>query len=110
VATGLNDGMEPHPTQIKRANPLVASELQTLGRTAASAEASIRLENTRQQRSIAAILKELRRQRQFVEGLGRGLNSRLYINDWSYKRIQEAELRLEAAGFALSAITGPDLG
>jgi hypothetical protein len=73
--------MEPHLTQIKRANPLVASELQTLGRTVASAEAFIRLEITRQQRSIAATLEELRGQRQFVEGLGRGLNRRLHVND-----------------------------
>ena len=102
--------MEPHLTQIERANLLVASELQTLGRTVASAEASIRLEITRQQRSIAATLEKLCGQRQFVEGLGWGLNRRLYINDWSHEGIQEAELRLEAAGLALPAIAGPDLG
>jgi len=57
----------------------------------ASAEAFIRLEITRQQRSITATLKKLRGQRQFVETLGRGLNRRLYINNWSHERIQEAE-------------------
>jgi Centromere DNA-binding protein complex CBF3 subunit, domain 2 len=53
------DGVEPHLTHIERADPLVTSELQTLGRTVASAE---------------------------------------------------TELRLEAAGIALPAIAGPDLG
>jgi hypothetical protein len=81
----------------------VANELQTLGLTVASAEAFIRLEITRQQRSIAATLEKLRRQRQFVESLGRGLNRRLYINDWSHERIQEAESQLRAAGLALPA-------
>jgi hypothetical protein len=75
----------------------------------ASAEAFIRLEITRQQRSITATLKKLRGQRQFVESLGRGLNRRLYINNWSHERIQEAESQLRAAGLALPAITGSDL-
>lgn len=74
-----------------------------------STEASIRLEITRQQRSITATLEELRGQRQMVESLGRGVNRRLYINDWSHERIQEAESRLEAAGLALPIITGSDL-
>jgi hypothetical protein len=47
VVTGLNDVKEPHLTQIERANPLVANELQTLGRTIASPEISIWLEITR---------------------------------------------------------------
>jgi hypothetical protein len=51
--------VESHLTHIERADLLVASELQTLGRTVASAE---------------------------------------------------TELRLEAAGLALPAIAGPDLG
>jgi Transcriptional activator of glycolytic enzymes len=55
-------------------------------------------------------LQELREQRQLIESLGRGLNRRLYVNDWSYERIQEAESRLETAGLALPAITGSDLG
>jgi hypothetical protein len=109
VLVGLNDGEEPHLTQIERANPLVANELQILGLTVASAEASIRLEITRQQRSITATLEELRGQREFVESLGRGLNRRLYINDWSHKRIQEAESQLRAAGLALPAMAGSDL-
>ena len=92
--------------QIERVNPLVAGELQTLGRTVASAETSIRLEITRQQRSIMAALEE---QKQVVENLGRGLNRRLYINDWSHERIQEAESRLRAAGLALPAIADSDL-
>jgi hypothetical protein len=106
VIAGLNDGEEPHLMQIERANPLVASELQTLSRTVASAETSIRLEITRQQRSIVTAIEE---QRQVVENLGRGLNRRLYINNWSHERIQEAESRLRAAGLALPAITDPDL-
>ena len=109
VLIGLNEGEEPHLTQIERATPLVANELQTLGRTVVSAEASIRLDITRQQRSITATLEELRGQRQMVESLGRGVNRRLYINDWSHERIQEAESRLEAAGLALPAIAGSDL-
>jgi len=44
--------------QIERANPLVAGELQTLGQTVASAETSIRLEITRQQRSIVTAIEE----------------------------------------------------
>ena len=75
----------------------------------ASAEASIRLEITRQQRSITVTLEKLRGQREFVESLGRGLNRRLYINDWSHERIQEAESQLRAAGLALPAIAGSDL-
>ena len=47
VLVGLNDGKESHLTQIKKANPLIANELQTLGLTVASAEAFIRLEITR---------------------------------------------------------------
>ena len=92
--------------QIERAKPLVAGELQTLGRTVASAETFIRLEIGRQQRSIVTAMEE---QRQVVENLGRGLNRRLYINDWSHERIQEAESRLRAAGLALPAIIDPDL-
>jgi hypothetical protein len=107
---GLDDGEEPHLVQIERANPLVANELQTLGRTVTSAEAAIRLEIARQQQSSMAALQELREQRQLIESLGQGLNRRLYINDWSQERIQEAESRLEAAGQALPAITGADLG
>lgn len=61
------------------ANLLVANELQILGLTVASAEASIRLEITRQQRSVTAALEELRGQHQSVESLGRGLNRRLYM-------------------------------
>jgi hypothetical protein len=80
VVTGLNDGEEPHLTQIERTKPLVA----TLGRTIASAEVSLLLEITRQQRAIVTALGE---QRQFIENLGRGLNRRLYINDWSHERI-----------------------
>jgi hypothetical protein len=105
VVAGLNDDEEPHLMQIERANPLVAGELQTLGRTVVSAEAFIRLEITRQQRSIVTALEE---QRQVVENLGRGLNRRLYINDWSHERIQEAESRLRAAGLALPAIADLD--
>lgn len=110
VVTRLNDGEEPHLTQVERANPLIANELQILGRTIASTEASIRLEITRKQRSIVTTLEELREQRQFIESLGRGFNRRLYINDWSHERIQEAESRLETAWLTLPAITGPDLG
>ena len=55
-------------------------------------------------------LQELHKQRQFVENLSRGLNRRLYVNDWSYERIQEAESRLEAAGLALPTITSSDPG
>jgi hypothetical protein len=87
-------------------DPLVAGELQTLGRTVASAEVSLRLEITRQQRAIVTALEE---QRQFIENLGRGLNRRLYINDWSHERIQEAESRLRAAELMLPAITDSDL-
>ena len=75
----------------------------------ASAKASIRLEIIRQQRSITATLEELRGQRQFIESLGWGLNRRLYVNDWSHERIQEAESQLRAAGLALPAIAGSDL-
>ena len=110
VIVGLDNGEEPHLTQINKANPLVANELQTLGRTITSAEASIRLDIARQQQSSVTTLQELREQRQFVESLSRGLNRRLYVNDWSYERIQEAESRLETAGLALPAITSSDLG
>jgi len=106
LVTGLIDGEEPHLIQIERANLLVAGELQTLGRTVASAETSIRLKITRQQRSVVAALEE---QKQIVENLSRRLNRRLYINDWFYERIQKAESRPRAAGLALPAITDSDL-
>jgi hypothetical protein len=41
------DGVEPHLTHIERADPLATSELQTLGRTVASAETELRLEAAR---------------------------------------------------------------
>jgi len=91
---------------VERAYPLVASELQTLSRTLASAEASIRLEITRQQRSTAAALAELREQRRLLEGVDQSVSRRLYINHWSHERIQEAESRLATAGLALPLITG----
>jgi Centromere DNA-binding protein complex CBF3 subunit, domain 2 len=93
LVTGLIDGEEPHLIQVERANLLVAGELQTLGRTVASAETSIRLKITREQRSVVAALEE---QKQIVENLSRRLNRRLYINDWFYERIQKAESRLRA--------------
>jgi Centromere DNA-binding protein complex CBF3 subunit, domain 2 len=79
VIAGLDDDdEEPHLMQIERANLLIAGELQTLGRTVASAGISIRLEITRQQRSIVTAIEE---QRQIVENLCRELNRRPYIND-----------------------------
>jgi len=57
LVTGLIDGEEPHLIQIERANLLVAGELQTLGRTVARAETSIRLKITRQQRSVVCRLR-----------------------------------------------------
>ena len=66
VDAGLVDGEEPYVMLIEKAHPLIANELQTLSRTVTSAEASIRLEMTRQQRSMAAALQE---QRQLLEGL-----------------------------------------
>ena len=38
----------------------------------------------------------LEEQKQIVENLSPRLNRRLYINDWFYERIQEAESRLRA--------------
>ena len=47
VEIALADGEEPHLSLVERAYPLIASELQILSQTLASAEASIRLEITR---------------------------------------------------------------
>ena len=69
VEVALADGEEPHLSLVERAYPLIASELQILSQTLASAEASIRLEITRQQRSTAAALAELREQRRLLEGV-----------------------------------------
>jgi hypothetical protein len=106
VAAGLQGDPEPHLMQIEQANPLVASELQTLSRTLTSVEASIRLEITRQHRSVTAALQELRAQRQRIEGLAQGLNRRLYVTDWPQERIQDAEARLAAAGLTLPPLPG----
>jgi hypothetical protein len=104
VEAGLVDSEEPHFSLIDRVYPLIANELQTLSRTVTGAEALIRLEITREQRSMAAALQELREQRRLLEGLNQGLNHRLYINHWSHERIQEAESRLATAGLALPPI------
>ena len=104
VEAGLVDGEEPHLSLVDRVYPLIANELQTLSRTVTGAEALIRLEITREQRSMAAALQELREQRRLLEGLNQGLNRRLYINHWSHERIQEAESRLATAGLALPPI------
>jgi hypothetical protein len=78
VIVGLDNGEEPHLTQIERANPLVANELQTLSRTVTGAKASIRLDIALQQQSSVIVLQELR---QFIESLSRGLNRLLYVNN-----------------------------
>ena len=106
VVIGLDGGEEPHLTQIEKANPLVASELQTLGRTVASAEASLRLEITRQQRSIVTALEELRVQRQFV---GRGLNRRLYSMTGPMNGSRRLNHDLMPPGWLSPPLLGPDL-
>lgn len=89
---------------IERANPLVAHELQTLGRTVTGSEALIRLDVSRQQQTATTTLQELREQRQLFSNLSQGLNQRLYVNNWSPERIQDAESRLAAMGQVLPSL------
>lgn len=104
VEKGLDKTEEPHLTLIERANPLVAHELQTLGRTVTGSEALIRLDVSRQQQTATTTLQELREQRQLFSNLSQGLNQRLYVNNWSPERIQDAESRLAAMGQVLPSL------